>query len=100
MTPNFSRLLAQFTSKGQSYTIIKRNEKVALCERRYGKGLISYEPFEIQIEPAKTFGGVDYPARERAPHEKDYENGHAYSCGTIERGRIRFSRLSQKLKIT
>jgi hypothetical protein len=68
---------------GFDYSLVIRNEKVAVYEQGYSKNLKYYEVFIVRIKPAIKFKGKDIPQREIFPSDGDFGKT-AWSCRTME----------------
>ena len=76
-------LHVKLRKNGFDYSLVIRNEKVAVYEQGYNKNLKYYEVFIVRIKPAIKFKGKDIPQREIFPSDGDFGKT-AWSCRTME----------------
>lgn len=74
-------LKTKFNDSGFEFQQLKREGRVALYEKRKAKyGFDSYEVVVVQIHPAETVYGKDYPERELMPPNSSWgRRGWTYS---------------------
>jgi hypothetical protein len=87
------------SQKEFNFKQIRREGDVALFEKRdiLQPEIVYYEAIHIRKFNAYSMGGVDFPAGERYPSDREF-GIYGWCCGSLELAEIRFEEFLIKIK--